>query len=475
MIQKRILLLIIALQTAFLAIAQVTELPDKNLMYKGQQIQPDNTTSLLNAFKKGQFNIHFRYFFMSTQNENNLTDYYADAIGAGIRFETARFHNFQLAISGFSIANIGSSDLTKPDTLTGQYSRYEIGHFDLNDPGKKIGLNRLEEFYLKYNFKHSYIKAGRQYINSKFINLQDGRMSPTTVAGIWTEINEIKKFKFQLGWLWGISPRSTISWYKPGKSIGVYPAGVNPNGTKSGYSNNLESSGIGILQVAAEVTKQINVQASNMYVANIFNTSLLQMDYSLLLKNNSSAFASLQVVKQFAVNNGGNINQSKTYFPKGSNALTFGGRIGWKNSQWEATLNYNRITSNGRYLVPREWGIEPFFTFIPRERNDGFGDLNAIMGKVNYYIPKARLKTSVAAGYYRLPDVKNYALNKYGMPSYTQLYADIRYIFTNTFKGLEAEFLLVGKLNKGETYNNNKFIFNKVNMVQYNFVLNYYF
>ena len=68
MIQKRILLLIIALQTAFLAIAQVTELPDKNLMYKGQQIQPDNTTSLLNAFKKGQFNIHFRYFFMSTQN-----------------------------------------------------------------------------------------------------------------------------------------------------------------------------------------------------------------------------------------------------------------------------------------------------------------------------------------------------------------------------------------------------------------------
>jgi hypothetical protein len=473
--KKRILLFILALQTVLLSIAQLNEQPDKNLMYKGQQLQPNDTTSLLHAFKKGQFNGHIRYFFMSTQNEKNLTDYYSNAIGAGIRFETARFHNFQFAISDFTIFNIGSSDLTKPDTLTGQYSRYEIGHFDINNPGNKKDLNRLEELYLKYNFKHSYIKAGRQYINSTFINLQDGRMSPTTVSGVWTEINEIKKLKLQLGWLWGISPRSTKAWYKPGQSIGVYPVGINPDGTKSGYANNLESNGIDIIQVAAELTKQVKVQVSNLYVANIFNTSLLQMDYSRVLKNKSSLFASMQVVKQFAINNGGNINPSKTYFQKGGSSLSFGARVGWKNPHWETTLNYNRISSIGRYLVPREWGIEPFFSFLPRERNDGFGDANAIMGRVTYSVPKARLKTSLAAGYYHLPDVKDFALNKYGMPSYTQLNADIKYIFTNTFKGLEAQFLIVGKIDNGETYNNNKFIFNKVNLVQYNFILNYHF
>jgi hypothetical protein len=149
--------------------------------------------------------------------------------------------------------------------------------------------------------------------------------------------------------------------------------------------------------------------------------------------------------------------------------------VGWRNKHWETSLNYNRITSEGRYLVPREWGLDPFFTFLPREKNDGFGNVHAIMGKISYDIPKARLKTSFGAGYYHLPDVKDYALNKYGFPSYSQFDTDIRYTFTNAFKGLEAEFLVVGKLKIGEAYNNDKFIFDKVNMMQYNFVLNYHF
>ena len=473
--KKRILLLVAALQVVLFSIAQSDEQADKNLIYKGHKPQPDDTTSLLHAFKNGELNGHLRYFLMSTQNEKDLTDYYANAIGAGIRFETARFHNFQFAISGFTVFNIGSSDLTKPDTLTGQYSRYETGLFDITNPGNKKDLNRLEEFYLKYNFKHSYIKAGRQYINTAFINLQDGRMNPTTVSGLWSEINEIKKLKLQLGWLWGISPRSTLGWYKPGRSIGINPVGTNPDGTKSGYATNLTSNGIGIIQATATLTKQVKIQVSNMYVENIFNTSLLQIDYSYLTKNKSSVFAGVQVVKQLAVNNGGNIDQSKTYFRKAGSSLSFGARVGWKNPQWETSLNFNRITKEGRYLVPREWGTEPFFTFLPRERNDGSGDVQAIMGRLTYAIPKARIKTSIAAGYYHLPDVKDFALNKYAVPSYTQVNADIKYTFTNTFNGLEVQLLIVGKLDSGETYNNNKFVFNKVNMVQYNLILNYHF
>lgn len=473
--RKRAILLLTALQVVFFSIAQPVEQPDKNLVYKGHKPLPDDTTSILHAFKKGEVNGRFRYFFMSTQNEKDLTDYYANAVGAGIRFETARFRNLQFAISGYTVFNIGSSDLTKPDTLTGQYSRYETGLFDITDPAAKKDLNRLEELYLKYTFKHSYIKAGRQYINTAFINVQDGRMNPTAVSGVWTEINEIKNLKLQLGWLWGISPRSTMAWYKPGQSIGVYPSGINPDGTRSGYANNVTSNGIGIIQAAVVIAKQVQVQVSNMFVENIFNTSLLQADYSYVTKNSSSVFAGVQVVNQFAVKNGGNTDQSKTYFRKGSSALSFGARVGWKNSQWETTINYNRIITGGRYLVPREWGTEPFFSFMPRERNDGFGDVDAIMGRLTYAILNARLKASLAAGYYHLPDVNDFVLNKYGMPSYTQVNADIKYIFTNSLKGLEAQFLFVGKLNRGATYNNNKYIFNKVNMGLYNFILNYYF
>jgi hypothetical protein len=475
MIKKGIIIITVALQTVLSAMAQQQQLQDTNRVYNSRQIQSRDTTSLLYAFKNGKLNGHVRYFFMSTQNEKGLTDYYANAIGGGIRYETAGFHNFQFAVSGFSIVNIGSSDLTKPDKSTGLYNRYEVGLFDITNPSQKIGLNRLEEFYLDYNIKHSYIRIGRQFINTPFINLQDGRMSPTAVEGVWAEMNEIKKIKIQLGWLWGISPRSTTGWYSPGESIGFYPVGVNADGTKSGYSGNIKSNNIILLQVNSELAKNINLQVWNMYVQNVFNTSMLQMGYTIPLSNNSFLFTDLQAIQQFAVADGGNANQSKTYFLKGSKSLTFGARVGWRNKHWETSLNYNRITSEGRYLAPREWGLDPFFTFLPREKNDGFGNVNAIMGKISYDIPKARLKTSLGAGYYHLPDVKDYALNKYGFTSYSQFDTDINYTFIKALKGLEAEFLIVGKVKNGDAYNNDRFILNKVNMTQYNFVLNYHF
>ena len=58
-----------------------------------------------------------------------------------------------------------------------------------------------------------------------------------------------KKTKIQLGYLWGISPRSTVKWYKVGESIGVYPAGVNEEGVKSAYTGQLRSKGLRRLAV----------------------------------------------------------------------------------------------------------------------------------------------------------------------------------------------------------------------------------
>ncbi len=467
--------LVLMLVFAFPGSAQHQEVPDKSIVYKGNENVDVDTTSLLHAFKTGSFQGHFRYFFMSTQNQKALTDYYANAAGGGIRYETARFHNFQMAVSGFYIFNIGSSDFTKADSSTGQYNRYEIGLFDQEDPANKKDLDRLEEFYLKYNFRKSNIAFGRQLINTPFINLQDGRMRPTGVEGIWAEVNEIKKTKLEFGWLYNISPRGTVSWYNMGKAVGVNPTGVNVDGSKALYAGNLKSSGVALFGLTHAINKNIKVQGWNMFAENVFNTALLRADITFALKNKSKLFVAAQVIRQDAVNDGGNADPSKTYFSKGQKSISFGGRAGWKNKQWETSINYNRVTAHGRYLVPREWGRDPFFTFMPRERNDGFGDVHAIMAKVDYQIPATRLKTSLAAGYYHLPDVKNYRLNKYGLPSYTHINADARYSFAKMLKGLEAQLLIAGKIKAGETYNNDKFVFNKVNMVQYNLVLNYHF
>lgn len=471
---KKIFILIISLVISLSGFTQHQEINEKPGLWKEKENEADST-SILSAFRKGTFSGHFRYYFMATDNKEGLTDYYANAVGGGIKFETGKFKNFQVGVSGFFVYNIGSSDLSIPDSKTKQMNRYETGLFDIEDPSNKKDIDRLEELYIKYHFKSNHITLGKQLINTPFINLQDGRMRPTEVEGIWTEINSIKKIKLQLGYLYGISPRSTVKWFKVAESIGVYPVGVNDEGIKSAYAGNLESKGIFLAGITTQLNENLKLQFWNQYTENIFNSAMLQADYEYPLTQNSKLFAAAQFVRQDAVNDGGNEDPSKTYFEKGARAITFGTRLGWKNDKWETSLNYNRITADGRYLMPREWGRDPFFTFLPRERNEGLGDAHAVVGKFNYKIPKARVTTSIAFGHYELPDVTDFKLNKYGIPSYNQLNIDARYKFGGILKGLETQLLFVYKGKTGNSYENDKYVINKVDMSLWNIVFNYQF
>jgi hypothetical protein len=125
--------------------------------------------------------------------------------------------------------------------------------------------------------------------------------------------------------------------------------------------------------------------------------------------------------------------------------------------------------------MPREWGRDAFFTFMPRERNEGYGDLHAINIVGSKIIGKSGFRTDLSYGHYYLPDVTNTRLNKYGMPSYWQLNADIRYQAKGFFNGIELQLLYVYKGQLGSNFKNNNYVFNKVDMSLYNFVINYHF
>lgn len=474
MIVKHIPFLLAAMMS-FNAPAQHQEIPGKPALWKGKEQHTEDTTSLLYAFKKGQLHGHFRYYFMATDNARGLSDYYANAVGGGIKFETALFRGFQFGVSGFFVFNIGSSNLSRPDPTTHQLNRYEIGLFDMEDPSNRKDIDRLEELYLKYNWKQSHVLLGKQLINTPFINLQDGRMRPTEVNGLYGEINDIENTKIEGGYLYELSPRSTVRWYKVDESIGLYSAGVNPDGTKSDYPGNLESGGIGMLGATQKLGKKISIKVWEVFVENIFSSALIQGDYDHLLKNNYKLIAGFQYIRQDAIHDGGNEDPAKAYFKKGGQSQAFGTRIGLEHNRWKTSLNYTRITADGRYLMPREWGRDAFFTFLPRERNDGLGDVNAYVARVGYSIPRARLKLETGLGYYDLPAITNFALNKYGMPSYTQLNMDIRHEFNGFFKGLESQFLFVYKGKSGSSHENEKYVINKVDMSSWNLVLNYHF
>ncbi len=435
-----------------------------------------DTSSLQAFFRNGEFYGHARYYFMATDNEKKLSDYYANAFGMGIGYETGKFQGFQIGISGFFIYNLLSSDLTKADPATGQLSRYETGQFDLLNPGNKHDMDRLEDLYLKYSYKKSNIKLGKQHIRTPFINPQDGRMRPTLAEGAIFEINEIRNLKIEGGWLFGVSPRGTVSWFGIGQSIGVFSTGVNPDGSKSGYHGNITSDGLYYIGITKQIGKGGKIQLWNQYIDNVQNSTMLQVNHDMKLNDQYKLIYGIQYIEQHAIHNGGNADEKKTLVEKGSTARTAGGRLGLsKTNNWLIAVNYNRIFNEGRYIMPREWGRDPFFTFMSRERNEGMADVHAINGTINKTFAKTGWKAEIGYGHFYMPDVKNTADNKYGMPSYFQANADVRYLFKNFFKGLEMQFLYVYKGKLGETYNNDKYVINKVNMSLYNLVLNYHF
>lgn len=465
----------LSLAWAGIVVAQHQEIGEKPGTYKGNTIQIADTASILNAFKKGTIQGHFRYFFMNTINEGGLSDYFANAVGGGLKFETAIYHRFQIGISGFYVFNVGSSKLSDIDPITNQSNRYEIGLFDIEKPSNQKDIDRLEEFYLNYHFKSGHIGLGRLLLNTPFINLQDGRMCPTSVEGLTSDSKLGKKTRLQAGWLWNISPRSTTKWYGIGESIGLYPQGVSKSGIKSDYAGNLRTKNVFFLGTNSQFYKWLNIQLGDLYVDEVLNSAFVQVEAKKTFNDQQSMTVGAQFIRQDAVDYGGNKDQSKTYMNHDSHSMVFGGKVEYKHKKSTFSVNYTRITADGRYLMPREWGRDPFYTFMPRERNEGFGDVHALVVKYNRPFPKSRLKIGLSAGYFDMPDVKNVALNKYGMPSYFQANADIRYSFSKILEGLDAQLLVISKFNNGNYYDNYRYIINKTNMIQFDLVLNYHF
>lgn len=434
-----------------------------------------DTNTLSHFFEKGRFYGHTRSYTSATFNSHDLTNYHAWGVGAGIGYETPKFlKHFQVGISGFFMFNLASSDLSKMDAKTNQSNRYEIGLFDIERPNDHEDLDRLEELFFKiHTGKKSVLTVGRQIPQTPFINPQDGRMRPTLIESATWQLKDWKNFSFHGEYIWRISPRSTVSWFSVGESLGIYPSGVDINGKPSQYKNNVESAGVAIIGTTYQ-KKQWNIQVWDTYIDNLLNTALLKVEWKSKPNFGKNWIIGGQFIHQDAVGNGGNEDPAKAYVETHNISNVISGRLGQQSAKFDWFVNATRITSHGRYLMPREWGRETFYTFMPRERNEGFGDVTALTLNT-FYKPEKHIKIELSGGYFDLPDVKNFALNKYGMPAYSQVNLGLTYQFDRYLKGLSALLLVVRKDDIGETYQNDRYVFNKVNMTHLNLIINYHY
>lgn len=437
--------------------------------------QKEDTTSVSYALKSGDTHIKFRYFFCNTINNGNSLDYFANGTSGALSYNTNKFKRIYVKASGFSYFNIGSSNLNELDPNSNQPNRYEIGLFDLDQPNFQQHASRLDELFIHLNFKKGFVRFGKQFINTPLMNEQDGRLRGTSFEGVYSEYSINKKIQLFGAWIYSVTPRSTSKWYSIQESIGVNSQGVNALGEKSNYRNHITTKGVSFIGIKINVTPNLGLQAWDYIIDNVLNTFFIQLDYSKILKNQTKLIFATQLIHQQAINNGGNFDQLHSYTTKGANAISFGTRMGLKKNRFQYTLNFNTITNNGRYVFPREWGRDGFFTFLQRERNEGSGNVNAIMVKIDYIGKNDNLKIGLGSGYYKMSDVKNFAFNKYGIPSYYQINLNIKYNLKSLINGLEAELILASKINAGETYQLTKYEVNKVNLLLTNIILNYHF
>ncbi|MGC1240218.1 MAG: OprD family outer membrane porin [Chryseosolibacter sp.] len=425
----------------------------------------------------GKFEGHIRTFFMNTINQGDNPDYYALAAGGGLAYYSPLIKNFQVGISGFIIYNLSSSHLGADN---GYANRYELGLFDTEDPDNHEDLDRLENLYLRYYFnphRGSFVQLGKFHISTPLMNLQDTRMRPNIQEGLWAEFKDWDKLKLRGGWLWSTTPRSTVEWYGIGESVGIYGNGTAVNGEPAEYEGHVDSKSVLIASAEWEPVKNVNYQYWNYHVDNLFNVALQKVEVKKHYTR-KTWLAGLQYIWQTSKSDAG-LPIENQYIGPDEESHVLSGRIAFTNNSNEDgwSLNYSRITSHGRFLFPREWGTETLYTYNNRERNEGAGDVHAVMLEHTRHLDKdRRVFFRGRGGVYKLPAVTNARLNKYSMPSYYQLTLQANYKFSGYFKGLEAQVLYTYKGNLDHEAEVERVVMhNKTQMHHFGVRMDYYF
>jgi outer membrane porin, OprD family len=429
-------------------------------------------SQVYDIMKRGELDGRFRLYNMMTINDGAPADYHAVAFGGTLGFTSQRWHGTRFKLSGGYTFDLATSDLTELDPVTGSANRYEIGLYDVNDPRHTNDLAYLHEFQLDWSSRNerTQVVLGKQELNTPFLNPQDGRMHPSLFEGVWGQHRTTHGTALQGGWLYRVAPRGASEWYTVAESMSVFPVGRNVYGEGAQHGEHVESAGIFAASIKQKVHRSASITAWNVHTENVFNSALMQLDAG---SKDARWSASAMAIRQDASHYRGTANDSLVYMPPGEGSWAFSGRLRNVLGKFRWQLNYTRITAHGRYLMPREWGRDPFFTFLPRERNEGAGDVHAAALNLIWRADNG-WRIQVDAGLYRMPDLTDARLNKYAMPSYTQFDVNAQYQFKGHWKGFATQILVLAKLPMDQDLTERQSI-NKVDMLHADLIINYVF
>jgi hypothetical protein len=428
----------------------------------------DDAAEFYQIIAEGKTHGEVRNFFMNTLNEGELNDYYTNATGIAVQYETKSFYGIAVGAHFRSVFKSFGDPLSKEEESLGRSAKWEYELYDLLNKNEDKHLYKLEELYLKYQFGNSYMSLGR--IDTEYtplINNSDGRMSPFAHQGAWIHYQINRMSTLDIGFVNKVSPRSTSEWFSLDDAIGLFNTGFQTTGENLDYQGFTDSKGLGVLKYAYTNSK-FNFEFYDVYIHHVLNTVWLEADYTW----NQWNFGSQYVYQQASAFQE-ELPSANQYIFTNENGQVLSTQLTWMPQSWKFSLAYSRLFNTGRFLFPKGLGRDRFYTSIPRSRMEGLGNTNALVFKTQKSFPKAGVDVLLEAqSIYDLhPD--EFRFNKYNKDESLQLNANITWNAKELLKGLKFEGLFVARYNQNVT--SNEAIFNRSHFIQLNFMTYYRF
>ncbi|GAA5027103.1 hypothetical protein GCM10011506_13370 [Marivirga lumbricoides] len=329
---------------------------------------PNEAHSFKEWFQKGHASGLIRVNMMNTLRPESRTYYAALAIGGRLYYHTSYWKGLQLGVGGLYAYNIASTNLSADDYEF--VPKWERQLFDLKNTSNKHDLDRLAELFIKYRYNDSYIKMGKMLVETPFVNPQDSRMKPSAFQGIWFDWNEGHQFEINGGIFNKVSPRSTTEWVSISESIGLYDRFLKND------TNTLIHKNINLFQLGGHynITSALHYHNWQYFVNQLTYVNFNQMEWS---KND------LQIGLQYVFQQG--LDDEKVFSDQLNNNYNqiISGRLKWNLPNWQISYNTTQSLSDAPFILPKEWGSEPFYTFISRHRIEGLTGINSHTIKID--------------------------------------------------------------------------------------------
>lgn len=411
----------------------------------------------------------FRTRYMSTFNKADLADFSILVSHGHLDYQqkATDWLSFQVRFNG--LIHYGTNGITKRDGITGSGPIYEGNLWAQNNMTGAFE-SKLSQFNAQLKFGNHKFIIGRLLKNTPTINIEPWPF-PNSLEGIWYEYANSRGFRFQSAFIDRICPRQTGDFFNIGESIGKAGTGIDVFGNPSQYRGNVQSDYILISNLDYTPNDKLQFDFWNYYVDNVSNTGFLETKYNF---SYSDLRISNMLIYQSKVGNGGNADPNLAY-QNDDQAFYWGLRAEKSFGENGIQFNINGITSTGRLLLPREWGLEPFYTFQRRTRIEGQKDVTSVMLKWtrNWIAEKQDVKVFAGIGRIGIKDPSNLASNKNLLPRFYHLDMSVQYK-PHVLKGFSAELYLAKRFSAGEVPSDS-YVINRTDLFHIDFFVTYTF